>query len=106
MSRLIDADKLYEAVMKKDIKLFDNQDIDVFLDAIEDQPTVNEWILVSERLPDNSGYYLVTGKYREEERKYWICECMNMFGLLGWRNSANNPSVEAWMPIPTYKEDE
>lgn len=35
--RLIDADAFYDKALK--IGVFDNQDIDIFLDAIDEQPT-------------------------------------------------------------------
>lgn len=37
MSRLIDADALYDQVLM--MSLFDNQDRNIFLDAIDEQPT-------------------------------------------------------------------
>lgn len=59
------------------------------------------WISVKDRLPNESGYYLVCGN-----NTIWICEFLilcNMFG--GWCNKAENPIVEAWMPLPRpYKE--
>ena len=56
----------------------------------------DQWIPCSERLPDGQeGNYLVSGS-----GKIWICEFVKMGVVRGWSNSANNPVVQAWMPLP------
>lgn len=67
----------------------------------------NEWIPCSERLPKETDYYLVTGQWKGEERKTWICEFLVLNSAFGggWCNHAKNPVVDAWMPLPEpYKE--
>ena len=63
---------------------------------------VNKWIPCSERLPEKSGQYYVSGG-----DKVWICEFLiipNFAG--GWCNDASNPIVQAWMPLPEpYRKD-
>ena len=60
-----------------------------------------QWIPCSERLPEKSGKYYVSGG-----DKVWICEFLiipNFTG--GWCNDASNPVVQAWMPLPEpYQE--
>ena len=54
------------------------------------------WISVKDRLPDESGFYLVCGK-----NTIWISEFLilgNMIG--GWCGKPDKPLVEAWMPLP------
>lgn len=66
-----------------------------------------EWIPCSERLPEETGLYLITFKaygggyavtllYYEKPKKYWTRENIYQFG---------NDEVVAWMPLPKpYKE--
>lgn len=53
------------------------------------------WIPKEEQMPDEPGVYLVSGG-----GKVWLAECAFMMGVKGWCNHANNPMVEAWMPVP------
>lgn len=60
-----------------------------------------EWISVDERLPEESGEYLVFGRtFGNKKPQIWICECISIGSVMGWCNSAKNPIVEAWMPLP------
>lgn len=69
------------------IKLFEN------IPAVDVQPM--KWISMTERLPNENGEYIVLGK-----GKVWVCEFMILDGVVGWCNSAMNPFVEYWMPLP------
>lgn len=61
-----------------------------------------KWIPVTERLPNGNGEYLVSGK-----DKVWVCEFMILNGDVGgWCNSARNPCVKYWMPLPEPPEKE
>ncbi|MDO4801296.1 MAG: hypothetical protein Q4A15_03945 [Prevotellaceae bacterium] len=57
MTRLIDADALYDKTMFK-MGLFDNQDREIFLDAIDEQPTAYDVDKVIEEL--------------EKEQEQWL----------------------------------
>jgi len=75
------------------------------LNAIKAVPAAQQWIPCKERLPEESGMYIVSGK-----RKAWICKFIriNVAGVKigGWENDACNPVVTAWMPLPEpYKEE-
>ena len=64
------------------------------------------WIPCKERLPEESGMYIVSGK-----QKVWVCKFtrINIAGVKigGWENDARNPVVTAWMPLPEpYKEED
>lgn len=60
-----------------------------------------EWISVEDRLPEESGEYLVFGQtFGNKKPQIWICECISIGSVMGWCNNAKNPIVEAWMPLP------
>ena len=107
--RLIDADALIQAinpmyVAKKDIVA------DTFAEGcmqfeklIKQQPTLSQWIPVSERLPQDSSDVLVCTEdsqvligWLDGENDWWICSEL----------ADDFKSVTAWMPLPeAYKED-
>ena len=60
-----------------------------------------KWIPVTERLPNGNGEYLVSGK-----DKVWVCEFMILGDVGGWCNSARNPCVKYWMPLPKLPKGE
>lgn len=61
-----------------------------------------EWIPCSERLPEKSGQYCVSGG-----DKVWICKFLIIPNFMGgWCNDASNPIVQAWLPLPEpYREE-
>jgi len=61
---------------------------------------MKSWIPVAERLPNGNGEYLVSGK-----DKVWVCEFMILGDVGGWCNSAINPCVKYWMPLPEPPKD-
>ena len=62
---------------------------------------VQYWIPCSEHFPDEPGQYLVSGK-----GKIWLCEFTKIGNVQGWINSAHNPPVQAWIPLPEpYNKD-
>jgi len=72
-------------------------------DMIEELPSAeSKWIPVSERMPEKTGQYYVSGG-----DKVWICEFLIIPNFTcGWCNDASNPVVKAWMPLPKpYKGD-
>lgn len=60
------------------------------------EPPVERWISVNDELPKVPGSYLVCG-----DGKRWICDFMSLDSHSGWVNDAENPRVEAWMPLPS-----
>lgn len=58
------------------------------------------WIPISQKVPDESGMYLVTGHWKNEPSEIWICEFMYLGEIKGWANDAKRPMVTAWMPLP------
>ena len=55
-----------------------------------------QWIPCSERLPEESGEYYVSGG-----NKVWICDFLIFSNFKGgWCNNVSSPEVEAWMPLP------
>ena len=71
--------------------------IDESVKALEQLPSVTQksgkWILVSERLPEDNGYYLTTTMYHEVYCDYWEEDRFN-----------RTEAVIAWMPLPTPYE--
>lgn len=98
--RLIDADVLRERMyhdafeMDSDMQKWDGGcwiRYKMFENAIDDAPTVEpqRWIPVTERLPEENGDYLVTGRQGAvNKRKY---DDGHWYG---------NWAVVAWMPLP------
>lgn len=73
------------------------------LDIIENVETVEqpqgEWIPVSERLPEQNGYYITTCRDICENRVHTV-------GFDGVRKKWGRGGVIAWQPLPEpYKQD-
>ena len=64
--------------------------------AIE-QPTVDRWIPCSERKPEESGSYLISGVWGSG--KIAVCDC-DFSVNDGYFRTAWNFDVLAWMPLP------
>jgi Protein of unknown function (DUF551). len=103
--RLIDADALLDKMQDYG----EGQERLMLIDPywVRTAPTVErphgEWISCSERLPEESGQYYVSGG-----DKVWICSFLIIPTFKGgWCNNVSNPVVEAWMPLPEpYKRGE
>lgn len=92
---------------------FCDEDIDLKNDCVLDECPVcyakqdhckmvcqsNQWI--TDRLPSESGKYLVTGKWKDKPSEIWICEFLCLSIMQGWCNPCDRPTVKAWMPLPT-----
>lgn len=106
---MIDEKKLIEAFRASMDTGRESFPIDLIIECIEDQPKVDEWIPVSERLPkqdEESEYYnsvIVTldndrvseGCYRDKEKEWWAD------APDGEHYSENvTGHVIAWMPLP------
>ena len=100
--RLIDADKLI-ARLNYCVKEGLGETIaHTFRHMIEDAPTENEWIPVSERLPKKDGWYLVT------IRGYDTVTDVSLYSADGsaWSDVSTKQKAIAWMPLPEpYRGD-
>lgn len=67
---------------------------------IEKDPAVENWISSSERLPNEAGEYFVCGRWPGEKPRAWICKYIIFGNIGGFVNSAKNPPVSFWMPLP------
>lgn len=81
--------------------LKDKYNMTIGFELLRDRPH-GEWISCSERLPEESGEYYVSGG-----DKVWICSFLIIPTFKGgWCNNVSNPVVEAWMELPEpYKEE-
>lgn len=107
--RLIDADalkKVFENIHDNDCKTLTEM---VFFDGViailDTQPTINEWIPCSERLPEdlndkNIDCFLVTDgfliwmAYYNSEIGWQFAECTNSRNKIDWTE------IIAWQPLP------
>lgn len=96
MSRLIDADAMLKRL--EAWNTHDKMDKALYNFArkrVLEQPVVNEWIPVSERLPEEGQLILEYYQFGDS----WFYDVNHEYhGFDG--------KVIAWMPIPTYKENE
>lgn len=71
--------------------------------ATHEYPPKTRWIPCSERLPEEDGSYLVSGKWGSGKESVGDCE----FSVEdGYFQTAWNFDVLAWMPLPEpYKKD-
>lgn len=73
------------------------------MDAVKEQPILGGWIPCSERLPDESGYYLTTIQDGEVcyVSKNWFAHTGDYYlGKSEWRELCDGEEVIAWMPLP------
>ena len=95
--RPIDADKLKQDLLDKSFYPA------IVAAAIKRAPTINpyEWISVEDRLPEDSGWYLVVlNNYNTDMCRYSLL--LNSFGMQhydGWKSA--DDEVTHWMPLPT-----
>jgi hypothetical protein len=92
--RLIDADELRKQWSTDDACEHDYTHLH-FLESIDSAPTINQWIPVTERLPDEYGWYNVTKNIRGA---CFVMECW--FALNDGWGSKDRDTITAWMPIP------
>lgn len=138
MSRLIDADELMEEIKKMiqpmstpdgagmydmEINAYDEAIVDI-MRTINKQPTVNEWIPCSDRLPEDydNRFYMCTVENHEDDPPMF-CQYEEEYGFGFWNDIFDEHTlgfvdsefktneelgyekVIAWMPLPEpYKE--
>ena len=94
MSRIIDADKL-----KQHYSWWPADDRAVFDSIVDQQPTANEWIRSSERVPDTDDYVLCVTQTQQGRQNI----------IKGYYHSGRwccgmNSNVTHWMPMPELPE--
>ena len=69
----------------------------------QEQNEWGKWIPCSERPPEESGFYLVSGN-----ETVWETQFVKVNGSVGgWITDFGNPVIDAWMPLPDgYKKPE
>ena len=101
MGRLIDADKLIEEIESYRGDIFASE----IVELIKQMPTVGEWIPCSERMPDESGTYIISaidGNILRVSFTKWMPR-LRTWALSGYRSYWK---VKAWMPLPEpYKKE-
>lgn len=90
------------------------------VDALEELPSAQQWIPCSERLPEESGRYLVTRGLNacgSLWNRVYIANYSDLMGIkserIWWQGNVGKPDFErlddvlAWMPLPEpYKGEE
>jgi len=122
--RLIDADKLIEKLKSKrrsaEHKVW-NEVINMLIHIINQQPTTDGWIPVSERLPKEKGWYQCSCYGPERWSKglvrdlYWYPSLQQFVDNIRYSENGFDDIkrwywtewVKAWQPLPQpYKESE
>lgn len=112
MSDLIDREALMKKICGNECGSVCDEECEKtcnFYDYIMDAPAVNRWIPCSERLPEQTGYYLVCDstaefdniKGRQDVSKYVI-------GRHGghWYGAIRREHITHWMPLPELPKRE
>ena len=103
--KLISREAVRQIYREEVCRVKDVHDLEPFINRIESLPTMEQepkWIPASERLPEASGYYLVTGLKGTVTVRYWRKAEAQQGGSY-WRGSVN---TVAWMPLPEpYKAE-
>ena len=103
---MIDETKLIEC-LAYDMSCFETEDkkvsqlyvrVDDMVRMINGQPKIGAWIPCSERLPEESGFYMVTKKIKETGKRF---TGKSRFDIeKGWNDSLNFVDIVAWQPLP------
>lgn len=108
MSRLIDADKLMEEIVSYHGDIL----ISEIVDVINEQPTVNDWIPCSERMPEmhregmesEGEYYMISNPVLVTDgNEMYVAEYETDDGYrYGWHSldGEDYEGIIAWMPLP------
>jgi hypothetical protein len=111
MPRLIDADTMREEWLENGENEY-VYDTNAVLDSIDSQPTVNQWIPVTERMPEDD----LQNKSKAKQIKVlvayktgngcWVTKTqLRRKGRHFWYWSASD-SVTHWMPLPDAPKEE
>ena len=105
---MIDENKLLRELedwkhMDKDMSEIVLMAIDTFEKIVKEQPQINEWVSVEEKLPSKKGRYLCTFKPKSEKVEKTLIG-VKYFDGFKWEDIFNLFEVIAWQPLPTpYK---
>lgn len=96
-----DIEKEFEGVCVYDVS--PSQAVNDFVEIVDRQPKVGEWIPCSERLPDDFGLYLASYMdYTGYHVNLLVFDPKEHFDVDFWKEE-----IDAWMPLPEpYKESE
>lgn len=100
---MIDESRLIDNLKKEWEELCDySENVETLLEYvirfIVSQPKIGGWIPCSERLPDESGFYMVTKKIKETGNRF---TGKSRFDIeKGWNDSLNFVDIVAWQPLP------
>lgn len=68
------------------------------ISLLESAPKIGGWIPCSERLPEESGFYMVTKKIKETGNRF---TGKSRFDIeKGWNDSLDFVDIVAWQPLP------
>lgn len=100
---MIDESRLIDNLKKEWEELCDySENVETLLEYvirfIGSQPKVGGWIPCSERLPEESGFYMVTKKIKETGNRF---TGKSRFDIeKGWNDSLDFVDIVAWQPLP------
>ena len=100
VKRLREVEEMLKVVQFKEATNLINQAADAIEELSEPR-----WIPVTERLPEETGKYLVCGQWSGKPAETWVCELIAFGQIKGWANEARNPVVTYWMPLPEPPKD-
>lgn len=107
MADLIERNALEAKIRENSMRIrFFDPSVNVILHLIRYAPAVNRWIPCSERLPEHTGYYLVSAEFdnirgRQDVSKFVI-------GRHGghWYGTIRGEYITHWMLLPEPPEKE
>lgn len=105
MSRPIDADAV-KGLIRSGISVDTYADQDYVCELVDGIPTIDaesEWVPCSERLPNESGYYLSTIEDAFGDAEIcviWFAHSTDYNYESEWREITDEDTVLAWMPLP------
>lgn len=100
MSDFISRSALIEDLrwLKSVVNESSKNEVQDFIDRVENFPGVNEWIPVAERLPERSGFYLVCTVHEFYKTAKMAKAHFRSGGFYGQGGHWSN--VTHWMPLP------
>ncbi len=93
-------DKCWDRAKKENNINFARKQMDIsqVIGIINIQPKICVWIPCSERLPEESGFYMVTKKIKETGNRFTGKSHFDT--QKGWNDPLNFVDIVAWQPLP------